>query len=57
MCGLATENSDIDMCLLVKPCVADTRTDAVTNLEHIRNILENCGKWDDIFIKFVYEMK
>lgn len=44
MSGLGTEDSDIDMCLLVKPCLADSRIDAVTNLEQIRDILANCGK-------------
>lgn len=45
MSSLATEDSDIDMCLLVKPCLPDSRTDAVTNLEQIRDILENSGMY------------
>lgn len=44
MSGLGTEDSDIDMCLLVKPTLPDSRIDAVSNLEQIRDILASSGK-------------
>lgn len=43
MSGLGTENSDIDMCLLLRTPSSDPRADAVRCLEIIRNSLENCG--------------
>lgn len=43
MSGLGTENSDIDMCLLVKPCLHDARSDALSYLQNIQNVLQNCG--------------
>lgn len=43
MSGLGTEDSDIDMCLLIKSNMVDSRTDAVTNLEQIKDALEHCG--------------
>lgn len=42
MSGLATRNSDIDMCLLLKTGSTDTRTNAVYYLDIIRNSLINC---------------
>ncbi|KRT78181.1 hypothetical protein AMK59_7689 [Oryctes borbonicus] len=42
MSGLGTENSDIDMCLLVKPCLHDARSDALSYLQNIQNVLQNC---------------
>lgn len=43
MCGFATENSDIDMCLLVKPCLNDTRTNGLSCLQNIQQVLEGAG--------------
>ncbi|KAK5650983.1 hypothetical protein RI129_002012 [Pyrocoelia pectoralis] len=42
MSGLATRNSDIDMCLLLRTGSTDTRTNAVYYLDIIRNSLINC---------------
>lgn len=44
MSGLGTETSDIDMCLLVKPCLNDPRSDALGYLTNIQNVLMSCGK-------------
>lgn len=43
MSGLGTEDSDIDMCLLIKSNMSDSRIDAVLNLEQIKHTLKNCG--------------
>ncbi|KAB0802132.1 hypothetical protein PPYR_04318 [Photinus pyralis] len=42
MSGLATKNSDIDMCLLLRTGATDNRANAVYYLEIIRNSLINC---------------
>lgn len=44
MSGLGTEKSDIDMCLLVKPCLDDPRSDALSYLQNIQTVLYNSGK-------------
>lgn len=44
MCGFATENSDIDMCLLVKPCLNDARSDALSYLHIVQMVLQQSGK-------------
>lgn len=43
MSGLGSEDSDIDMCLLIKSHVTDSRVDAVLNLELIKDTLKKCG--------------
>lgn len=43
MSGLGTENSDIDMCLLIRSTSADPRSDAVRYLEMIKTSLQACG--------------
>lgn len=48
MSGLGTEDSDIDMCLLIKSNSNDSRVDAVANLEQIRDTLKNCGKRSNV---------
>lgn len=44
MSGLGTDDSDVDMCLLIKSNMSDSRIDAVLNLEQIKDALKNCGK-------------
>nr|XP_023013226.1 poly(A) RNA polymerase gld-2 homolog A-like [Leptinotarsa decemlineata] len=39
MSGFGLESSDIDMCLLTKPCTNDPRHDALQHLESIKNLL------------------
>lgn len=53
MSGLGTEDSDIDMCLLTKSSSNDSRVDAVSNLEQIRDALKNSGKHTHFLCKFV----
>lgn len=43
MCGFATEASDIDMCLLVRPCLNDARSDALSYLQNIQSVLQQSG--------------
>lgn len=42
MSGLGTDDSDIDMCLLVKCWSPDQRGQSISYLEQIRDILERC---------------
>lgn len=44
MTGFGLDSSDIDMCLLLKPCTEDHRLDAVHQLHHIKNYLLKYGK-------------
>ncbi|XP_044755934.1 poly(A) RNA polymerase gld-2 homolog A-like [Coccinella septempunctata] len=48
MSGFGLETSDIDMCLLTKPFVNDPRIDALTHLDHVRNLLVNDGIVKDV---------
>lgn len=54
MSGLGTDNSDVDMCLLVKPCLNDPRSDALSYLQNIQAIIMNCGDYFaiSIFLNF-----
>lgn len=44
MSGFGLESSDIDMCLLTKPCTNDPRLDALQHLNAIRHLLVKYGK-------------
>ncbi|KAF7281603.1 hypothetical protein GWI33_004467 [Rhynchophorus ferrugineus] len=43
MTGFGLNTSDIDMCLLIKPCTEDPRLDSVHQLHHIKNNLLKYG--------------
>ncbi|XP_030759027.1 poly(A) RNA polymerase gld-2 homolog A-like isoform X2 [Sitophilus oryzae] len=43
MTGFGLNTSDIDMCLLIKPCTEDPRLDSVHQLHHIKNYLLRYG--------------
>lgn len=46
MTGFGLDSSDIDMCLLLRPCSEDHRLDSVHQLHHIKNYLLKYGKMD-----------
>lgn len=43
MSGFGLESSDIDMCLLTKPCTNDPRLDSLHHLNSIRHLLIKYG--------------
>lgn len=55
MSGFGLESSDIDMCLLTKPCTNDPRLDSLHHLNAIRHLLVKYGKPAFLFLNFFIE--
>lgn len=45
MCGFSTDNSDIDMCVIVKSCSDDARREELSYLQHIQFVLQPSGNY------------
>jgi len=50
MNGFGSDNSDVDMCLLVRHTEMDQRNEAVVHLEQMLKCLRRCGEscYDDV---------
>lgn len=44
MSGFGSNNSDVDMCLLVRHTEMDQRNEAIAHLEQILKCLKRCGE-------------
>jgi poly(A) RNA polymerase GLD2 len=44
MNGFGSDNSDVDMCLLVRHTEMDQRNEAVVHLEYVLKHLRRCGE-------------
>ena len=52
MNGFGSDNSDVDMCLLVRHTEMDQRNEAIGHLEQILKCLKRCGVLIEIYYNF-----